>query len=726
MATNQSTYLTNMANGKTSTGGVATAGQIAWAKAQLAAAPAPAPAKNTIIAAPSSTPLTQQQAMQQYGTSPVTGQPLSGQPSTGTGVTTATGTGTGNPAPATTGTPTTNPNPGSNVNVTGQLSTNGLTAQQIQDLMAQNSTAWKTASPEQQTILHNQNVALSQLLGSTYNSTSGTYSGGATGSTAISADQIVKAMQQNGSDWYTDAGNKTAQDSEHAQNEYLKQLFGMNGTYDSKSGVWSLGTAAGSGGVSPSNANGAIDNSYDWAKATGAVDQFKTYNQNTDSYAKASTDQTDPYWQHIRDLANSLGTADYNQKKTAYQALIDSLQNGQKSDMDAILANLTSDKNDLKDKTFQDWLNARQNLSNRGLTGVGAGFQQDADTRLQLNQQNALGKLMAVANQNIGKTNAGYSEKLTNAYEKQAGNTEGAAQGAQFQTMFDSGSKNLLEVAKMYAGLAGKQMPYAQFDTTDLLNTNYNYDKLATEDKQFYSKLGLDATKIMGYDAKGNPTLDMDKLAGYIGNMPTLDREKLQETIRHNGITEAIGRDRNAASAAKASASIEANAIRLTTAAQNAMTAAQSSQLNVIKQRADGYATTMQQIGARMDSITDKTSPAYLALEKQYEVAVNQYNNALDAFEVFRQSNPNIFGNSKTQAQMATLQPASGYSDVQVAQMIKEALAKQGGSSNGGGVNISNGGITVSPGADGSWSWLKNIQLPEGLNLNKIFKNLPW
>lgn len=311
----------------------------------------------------------------------------------------------------------------------------------------------------------------------------------------------------------------------------------------------------------------AVDNSLAVMEGNGQTDLFDQYNQNVSDYGNAATNPSDPYWDNIKEMANSLGSAEYTQKKDSFQNLLNNLSAQQKSDLDAILGNLTNAENRVSDNTFQDWLQARQNLSSRGMSGTGSGFQQDADIRLQMNKQNALGDLYTSANQNIGKTNAQYGEKLANAQQQLSGLNLNSLQQQQFQQLFDGSSKNLLEMAKVYAGLTGKQMPYAQFTGKDLLDSNFNYDKLNTEDKQFYAKLDQDynlkMTDMMGKDAQGNPTLDTNKFLADVA----LKQASLNEKIQHNRTTEAISVNsamlRDAQATNKLSASIANNQAKI-------------------------------------------------------------------------------------------------------------------------------------------------------------------
>jgi hypothetical protein len=405
------------------------------------------------------------------------------------------------------------------------------------------------------------------------------------------------------------------------------------------------GLNGGGGGAVSSNQGGfggAVNNSMEVMQNNGQTQLFDQYNQNVNDYGNAATNQNDPYWDSMRALAESLGSSEYLQKKTSYDALLANLTAQQKADLDALMANKDSDVNTIKDKTFQDWLQARQNLSSRGLSGTGSGFQQDADTRLQMNQQNALGKLFATTQQNIGKTNAQYGEKLANVQQQVSGLNLNNLQQGQFQDMFEGSSKNLLEMAKVYAGLTGKQMPYAQFDSGDLLNSNFNYDKLAQEDRQFVSKLeqdyNLKMTDIMGVDAQGRPTLDTNKFLADI----QLRTAEFNEKVSHNRATESISANngimRSVADANRLNETIRKNSAAIDAAInkQNASNtnANNTLQLNALKAKLDGAQSQISQYVEIQKAYISKGQAVPPEIQGALKTAQKNYDNVMTGLEV--------------------------------------------------------------------------------------------
>lgn len=373
---------------------------------------------------------------------------------------------------------------------------------------------------------------------------------------------------------------------------------------------------------------------------------FSDYNQGVVNYGNAATNPSDPYWDSIRALADSLGSSEYTQRKSAMENLLSQLTGNQQADLQALQGAQANAENKISDQTFQDWLAARQNLSNRGLAGTGSGFQNDADVRLQMNKQNALGDLYNTVAQQLAKTNANYGEKLANAQQSLSGLNLNSLQQSQFQSMFKDTSANLLDMVKTYAGLAGKQMPYAQTSTSDLLKTQLGYDKLSQQDKQFYDKLGqdynLDMTKMMGVDANGNPTLDTQKFIADV----KLRQANLDEKIRNNRVTASISSNnamiKASADAAKLMAQIDNNQAKL----KQAATSMASDNLNTYnKQQLDALISISDQRGAAAKQLADmigqyndhkQSIPD--DIQKMYNNAISDYQASISATEAYRLS----------------------------------------------------------------------------------------
>lgn len=290
---------------------------------------------------------------------------------------------------------------------------------------------------------------------------------------------------------------------------------------------------------------------------------------------------TDELMGYFKDLMNGIGgggtnnaalqqqaqqqaQAIFDQKKTQYQQLIDSLKSGQANDLKNVTNQTEQATSELEDKTFQKWLESRQNVANRGLASSGASS--EADTRLLLSRQKDLGNLYNTQANAANNINRSYTDKLNSAQATLAGNNLGQTQAEIFSKLFKDSQGSMSDQLKAVTDLLSKQFGYSQINPADYLKNSANiyatnaktklaYDKMDQQDRQFYDNLaqqnkelglkaiqwqndyGLKAAQIFGQDANGNPTLDARKMAAEMA----LKREQLDVQRSHNRVTESQG-----------------------------------------------------------------------------------------------------------------------------------------------------------------------------------------
>jgi len=273
-----------------------------------------------------------------------------------------------------------------------------------------------------------------------------------------------------------------------------------------------------------------------------------------------------PKW--MEEWAKMQAEAQANAERGNVQQLIDSLNSDQRFELENIQNNLSQGKQAVEDRTFQNWLQSRQDIANRGLGG--SGIASDQDTRLMLAQGRDLNNLFSQANTQLGEIGRRYGSKLSQAYDNLSKINPALMQSSLMQNLFKENSANMTERMKMISDLIGDFLPYNRVQPLDLLKLSQEdrqfYDKLSSEeqreyaklgsnervefaklgsaerqlyakldqedrqfyakldqdDRQFFSKLNQDGslklTEIMGVDAQGNPTLDMLKLNEAIRN----------------------------------------------------------------------------------------------------------------------------------------------------------------------------------------------------------------
>lgn len=254
----------------------------------------------------------------------------------------------------------------------------------------------------------------------------------------------------------------------------------------------------------------------------------------------AMGNQNAAQWQSYMDQARLQAARTAEERRNALNNLISSLEGGQSSELEMLNANLATARQDLEDRTFQDYLAARQAMANRGLAG--SGLASDQDTRLLLGQGRELARINQFGQAQSNEIMRRYANQLADAQQRLAGVSQSDIEAQLFQQMFESGNAQLRDMAEIYLDLIGKTIGYDRVKPEDVLNLQFNYDKLASEERRalanlsseearFYSQLNTDAqialakikadydvrmTDIMGVDSQGRPTLDAHKLAEQI------------------------------------------------------------------------------------------------------------------------------------------------------------------------------------------------------------------
>jgi hypothetical protein len=306
---------------------------------------------------------------------------------------------------------------------------------------------------------------------------------------------------------------------------------------------------------------GAVDPQNPTPDATTppVVDPTKNAQDLTSSLLKQFQDTIDAMsntnnakWKQDQDLAKQQAAQLFKQKTDSYNNLISSLKSGQQNELSSMQNDVESERMNIEDKTFQNWLAARQEAASRGLGS--SGIASDANTRLLLARQKDMAGMYNTKMKGVNDINHRYDSKLMDANTQLANLSQSELEQKAFADLYKTGSGQLTEQAKLFAGLLGKSMGYTytkpadalKYDS-DLKKIGFNYDKLDSEEKRFYDKLdstdaynyaklsqdyNLKMTDIMGQDANGNPTLEA---------------KSLMETMRHNQSSEHIAAAHNAA-----------------------------------------------------------------------------------------------------------------------------------------------------------------------------------
>jgi hypothetical protein len=250
----------------------------------------------------------------------------------------------------------------------------------------------------------------------------------------------------------------------------------------------------------------------------------------------AMTNMNNPMWDSYKQMANSQGTAAYNEQVKNYQKLMSELQNQANQSMDAVNNNVADAEAKLEDTSFQDYLKSRQAMSNRGLTGTG--LADDANTRLQLDRTRQMAGIQRDANAQANKIQDTLNTNQTEAMQKMAATNMQDMINDLFMEYQKTGSENALKAAQEYQKMLKEMMPYEQMTKDQEADFAIANGKLQLDaSKLELAKLvadrdySLDLSKQMGYlvGMDGQPLKDSN------GNLiSTVEKLKLDETIRNN------------------------------------------------------------------------------------------------------------------------------------------------------------------------------------------------
>jgi hypothetical protein len=148
--------------------------------------------------------------------------------------------------------------------------------------------------------------------------------------------------------------------------------------------------------------------------------------------------QMQQLWQaHAQKQAQDLA----KQKTDALQTLIDRLKGNQKTGLEQINNSVADSNQALEDKSFQNFLAARQAMANRGLAG--SGLASDQDTRLLLAKQKDLSGVYRDAATRASALNNQYSTQLDDAYKQLSDINVGSLASDAYSKLYTDGMKAL-------------------------------------------------------------------------------------------------------------------------------------------------------------------------------------------------------------------------------------------------------------------------------------------
>lgn len=267
---------------------------------------------------------------------------------------------------------------------------------------------------------------------------------------------------------------------------------------------------------------------------------------------EAMNDPNSDFWKQYREQAEQEAEQQFQEQQQALNNLIASLIAQQDNELKGIDASVEEAKQALEDQIFQQWLQARQAMADRGLAG--SGLASDQDTRLLMARQQNLAKILNDAELKKAQIMQEYGHKLQEARDKLSKLSKEQFANNLFQKYYEAGRKALQDQVQSYSDMLKNMLGYDMPTAGQKLDYNIDSGKLqldqqkaafdqtmkqreqalkAIENDRRYS---LELSKATGYlyGADGKPIKDKN---GHL--IPILDKQKLDEAIRHNKATEA-------------------------------------------------------------------------------------------------------------------------------------------------------------------------------------------
>lgn len=253
-------------------------------------------------------------------------------------------------------------------------------------------------------------------------------------------------------------------------------------------------------------------------------------------------------YESMREDARRQADAWARQQNAYLDLALQQLNNRYNQGLRSIESGLADAAQSLEDNYFQQWLQARQSMANRGLAG--SGLASDQDTRLMLAKQRDLAGMYRDAEQQrmamLDALNTGqlqielqrmgidpsmreeeiFSRLVQNSSAMNSGNTEAARILASLiPTFLNHESVSATDRLRHQEAMAKLGWDMQKFER----EMGFKYDQLNADARQFYDKMmndrELELMRLFGHDGNGNVTLDY---------------RKFEEQVRSNRANEAL------------------------------------------------------------------------------------------------------------------------------------------------------------------------------------------
>lgn len=197
--------------------------------------------------------------------------------------------------------------------------------------------------------------------------------------------------------------------------------------------------------------------------------------------------------QEIAQRASMEAKAVAKQKLDTLQSLVDQINAQRNQSLDLIKNSVADAEGQLKNDSFQAWLNARQGMANRGLAG--SGIASDQDLRLMMSNNQQLAGIHRDALTRSAGVNQDFDSKLSEIYSKLGDVDPASIEGDLYRKYMDSEGKllndRMSQLMKMYE--------FSNVSATDLMKNQTEMGKALLPYQQMtandYARLQFDQQK---------------------------------------------------------------------------------------------------------------------------------------------------------------------------------------------------------------------------------------
>lgn len=246
--------------------------------------------------------------------------------------------------------------------------------------------------------------------------------------------QLARAQQK----WqeYNAAGDTEKADAAHQWANQLRDAAGFAGQYNPTNGSMYL---------QPQNQDYTMQPMK--PQEDPYLTEYKKREQALNDLMKKAYDPKSELYAGLSEKAQAAAQKQYETQIAQFQNILDQLNNSKSDALRKIDSNVEDARSSLDDQEFQNWLQARQQLADRGMAN--SGYMGDAATRLMLAKQKDLAGVFRSATDNKASIENNYGSQINDINRQKALVNKDDMYNNIFQNLFSTAQKSVLDGVKM-------------------------------------------------------------------------------------------------------------------------------------------------------------------------------------------------------------------------------------------------------------------------------------